>query len=213
MKKAKNRLLLIFLLVFWSVLGLTGCKNDESKPTESQTDISDTKGKETKKESEAHKLSDYPKGTFDGDEVCKHIEINGKVVEFPWTLNKLGDEYEFEDVKINKETYMAKLMYNGEYMFDVLGKETEINRDTPIMHVILSKDENAKICGIGWRNTSFDVEKMFGEPKKKRDDGIYYYLYETKNVQLFYWFNYDNSVDAFGISTTGDWNIEEEKNE
>lgn len=197
MKKAKNKLLLMFLVIFLSVSGLIGCKNDESEQTESQTDIS--------------RLSDYPEGTFDGEEICKHIEINGKVVEFPWTLNKLGDEYEFEDVKINKETYMAKLMYKGEYMFDVIGKETEINRDTPIIFVIFSKYDNVKMCGIDGSSTSFEVKRILGEPFEKGEDTVMYtYLYRTKNVQILYWFDYDDFVDSFSISTTGDWNTEED---
>lgn len=157
----------MFLVIVLTASGLIGCKRDESKPTESQTDISDNKGQETEKESETNRLSDYPEGTFDGEEVCKHIEINGKMVEFPWTLNKLGDEYEFEDVKINKETYMAKLMYKGEYVVDVLGKEIEVNRDTPIEYVIFSRKENVKICGIDWENTSLDVEKNLVSQRKK----------------------------------------------
>ncbi len=210
MEKVKNKLLLMFLVIVLTASGLIGCKRDESKPTESQTDISDNKGQEMEKESETNRLSDYPEGTFDGEEVCKHIEINGKMVEFPWTLNKLGDEYEFEDVKINKETYMAKLMYKGEYVVDVLGKEIEVNRDTPIEYVIFSRKENVKICGIDWENTSLDVEKKFGEPTKKDKDEICYkYLYETKEVHLLYWFFYNDSIHAFSISTTGDWNKEE----
>lgn len=210
MKKVKNKLLLMFLVLFLSVSGLIGCKNDESKPTEKKTDISVTEGQE--KESETGRLNDYPEGTFDGDEVCKYIEINGKVVEFPWTLNKLGDEYEFEDVKIkDNNVFLAKLTYNGEVMFDVAGRATAVNRDTPIIYVTFSKNDNVKICGIDGNSTSFDVEKKFGEPKKKGEDEIcYIYIYETKEVQLIYWFFYDNSIHAFGISTTEDWNTEED---
>ena len=211
MKKVKNKLLLMFLLMFLSVSGLIGCKNDESKPTESQTDISDTKGQKTEKESETGRLSDYPKGTFDGEEICKHIEINGKVVEFPWTLNKLGDEYEFKDVIINDNIYMAKLMYNGEYMFDVIGIEKEVNRDTPIVHVYFSKYDNVKMCEIDGSYDIFDVERTFGEPYKKSFDAVAQtYVYRTKDVQVIFMFNYDNKVISFGISTTGEWNIEEE---
>ena len=212
MKKAKNKLLLMFLVIVLTASGLIGCKKDESKFTEGQTDISDTKGQDTEKESETSRLSDYPEGTFDGEEVCKHIEINGKVVEFPWTLNKLGDEYEFEDVKIkDNNVFLAKLTYNGEVLFDVAGLATAVNRDTPIMYVTFSKNDNVKICEIDKNSTSFDVEKKFGEPKKKGEDEIcYIYVYETKEVQLIYWFFYDKSIHAFGISTTEDWNTEED---
>lgn len=212
MKKAKNKLLLIFLVIVWSMTGLAGCKNDESKSVESKTDISDIKDKDTEKESEAGKLSDYPEGTFDGEEVCKHIEINGKMVEFPWTLNKLGDEYEFEDVKIkDNNVYLAKLKYNGEVMFDVAGKASEVNRDTPIIYVIFSKYDNVRMCGIDGNSTSLEVEKKFGKPNKTGFDSIRYdYLYETKEVQMCFSFDYDDYVASFSISTTGDWNTEED---
>lgn len=211
MKKAKNKLLLMFFVIVLTASGIIGCKSDESKPTESQTDISDNKGQEMEKESETNRLSDYPEGTFDGEEVCKRIEINGKVVEFPWTLNKLGDEYEFEDVIINDNTYMAKLMYNGEYMFDVIGIKKEVDRDTPIVYVFFSRYDNVKICEIDGSYNIFDVERTFGQPYKKSSDAVAHtYVYRTKDVQVIFMFNYNNEVISFGISTTGEWNIEEE---
>lgn len=201
MKKVKNKLLLMFLVIVLSASGLIGCKSDESKPTESQTDISDTKGQETEKEIETSRLSDYPEGTFDGEEVCKHIEINGKVVEFPWTLNKLGDEYEFEDVKIYENIYVAKLIYNGEYMFDVIGNETSVNRNTSITYITLTRDKNVKICGISCENTLSDVEDTFGKPSETGKDSIKYsYWYKTEGICVFFKFDYNNIVDTIGIS-------------
>lgn len=204
MKNAKNKLLLILLVIILSVSGLIGCKNDENKLTESQTDVSETKDKETEKESEAGKLSDYPEGTFDGEEVCKHIEINGKIVEFPWTLNKLGDEYEFEDVIINNNVYLAKLMHKGEYMFDVTGKGIDVNRESLIEYFFCSI-QNVNICGISYGNTSSDITLKFGQPNSIRDsDFENIYTYANKKIQIsFYVEKKSNKIYDFSISTIG----------
>lgn len=202
MNKVKNKLLLMFLIIVWSMTGLVGCKNDESKSVEGQTDISDIKDKDAEKESESGKLSDYPEGTFDGKEVCKHIEINGKIVEFPWTLNKLGDEYEFEDVIINDNIYMAKLMYNGEYMFDVFGKGIDVNRES-LIECFFWNLQNINICEIGYGDILSDIILKFGDPNSIRDNGLEnIYTYINNEVQVsFYIEKKSNIINDLFIST------------
>ena len=40
-------------------------------------------------------------GRVDVEDICKHIMINGKQVDFPWTLNSLGEGYEYSAYEID----------------------------------------------------------------------------------------------------------------
>ena len=49
------------------------------------------------------------------NELLNNIEVNGKHVDFPFTLNDLGDDFEFDNyVDMGAGTYGMDLKYKGE---------------------------------------------------------------------------------------------------
>ena len=91
--------------------GLVACApNTTTKPQESVTpQETTTVNNDESTSAEEGTSAEYDNtsdvyGRVDVEDICKHIMINGKQVDFPWTLNKLGEEYEFGNITDTDET-------------------------------------------------------------------------------------------------------------
>ena len=107
------------LIVAISILSLVGCSGEEeTKPSETASVEASTDEQDTQKETQTETqeptdeltTGDVGVGKFDPADVCKNISINGEVVEFPWTLNKLGDEYTFGEITDDQEHEYIKVL-------------------------------------------------------------------------------------------------------
>ncbi|MDE6208918.1 MAG: hypothetical protein K2M73_04475 [Lachnospiraceae bacterium] len=131
MRKKFLRLVCICAMVSSLVMG--GCGDtQETKGNNSTNEAATTKENDTKEDIKDSQSGEYPYGTFDVDEICKHIEINGKQVDFPFTLNDLGEDYEFsrcDDVS-KKDIINICGIQKGigmEKVIEVFGQPTKIS--------------------------------------------------------------------------------------
>lgn len=233
----KKLLKLACLCVMVSTLAMGGCGNSEDTKN-STNEVTTTKESDTKEEATTKKdtkeettttedttedkaenqSGEYPYGTFDFDEVCKHIMINGKQVDFPFTLNDLGDDYKFVRCDDGYEgIYGGFISYKGEeILMMACEEENELDRDSVISDIsIYCEDVNKKdiinICGIQKGSEMEKVIETFGEPTVISEDsfsGLYYYKSEKGFVRFSY-FKDNELVDDCKIIISS---LEQEEN-
>ena len=191
----KKFLKLVCICAMVSSLIMGGC-GDTQETKDSTNETATTKENDTKENTTSDKSGEYPYGTFDVDEICKHIEINGKQVDFPFTLNDLGEDYEFVRCEEYSEgIYSGFITYKGE---EILGmssyEENELNRDSVISDIyIFCYDVNntdiLSMCGIKRGSKIEKIIETFGEPTEKSEDsfsGMYFYKSEKGFVSISY---------------------------
>ena len=76
------------------------------------------------------------------NELLNNIEVNGKHVDFPFTLNDLGDDFEFDNyVDMGAGTYGMDLKYKGETVagaYVYADAEKDIDRNSKIVRIEIS---------------------------------------------------------------------------
>ena len=177
MRKRLKRVAWILLMT--GMMALVGCnetKNDKADETTKQA--VETKENDSTKDTTQDKSDEYPYGTFDFEEACKHIEINGKKVDFPFTLNDLGDNYEFVDCDDGHNgIYGGYIAYKGEKIFMMSCHETgELTRDSEIndieIYSLSASEDIMSICGIKKGIPIEDVIEIFGKPTYAPEDSV-----------------------------------------
>ena len=202
------------LIVAISILSLVGCSGEEeTKPSETASVEASTDEQDTQKETQTETqeptdeltTGDVGVGKFDPADVCKNISINGEVVEFPWTLNKLGDEYTFGEITDDQEheyRHAAYLMYQGERMMIVgIDEEEEVDRDSIIDFVSFWVYDEIVIYNFGEDTTEDVVVKKLGQPDEINENSLVKrYTYIGGNVKLSIDFNVTNGkFDGAGL--------------
>lgn len=105
---------------------------------------------------------------FDFSQVYDNIELNGKKIPFPFTLNDLGEEYDFkwDVVDMGDGLFGADLAYNGErialvYMYGENMKSITRNSKIIRLEIYSSKKQLFTIKGINCKSTIDDVNNIF----------------------------------------------------
>ena len=107
------------------------------------------------------------------NELLNNIEVNGKHIDFPFTLNDLGDDFEFDNyVDMGGGTYGMDLKYKGETVagaYVYADAEKDIDRKTIIYRISISRvDEQVfKISRIDCNSTIEDVRKYMNKFEEK----------------------------------------------
>ena len=110
------------------------------------------------------------------NELLNNIEVNGKHIDFPFTLNDLGDDFEFDNyVDMGDGTYGMDLKYKGETVagaYVYADAEKDIDRKTIIYRISISRvDEQVfKISRIDCNSTIEDVRKYMNKFEEKNND-------------------------------------------
>ncbi len=105
---------------------------------------------------------------IDFSQVYDNIELNGKKIPFPFTLNDLGEEYDFkwDVVDMGDGLYGADLAYKDEILASVYmyGKTLDsINRESEIVSIVIydNREQLFLINGINYNSNLSDVEQIF----------------------------------------------------
>ncbi len=155
MKRKKQKRLSLIMAVMLIIVSFAGCgdKKEEAKATVAQ---------------ETTSASESEGNGFDFSQVFDNIEIDGKRIPFPFTLNELGDDFDIDMiVELGDGTCGASLMYKNEMIasIDCVGnKKSDINRDTVIYGISLmnrSAYEKVYINGINCKSSLEDVRQNF----------------------------------------------------
>ena len=187
---------MIAIITAIGMSGLVACTpNATTKPQESVTpQETTTVNNDESTSAEEGTSAEYDNtsdvyGRVDVEDICKHIMINGKQVDFPWTLNELGDEYEFRTITDTDETdgvCASTLDYNGKLGPQVIIYERdEVDRESIISQIWLSMYEGVQLYDFDFYTSVNEVKEKLGEPDKVSEDQFYlYYFYFEKNFEL-----------------------------
>lgn len=170
------------------MLGLTGCgkesdKKEESSINQQEIEESSVGGNETKTVDSVSEII---------EQVFNNIEVDGKHVDFPFSLNDLGDEYEFANyVDMGDGRYIMDLIFNGENIAGVCvfaKSKEEIDRNSNITEINItgSNKQVITINSIDCNSTVEDVEKNL--------DKLPFYYDENKLVTSI---EYSDNVYGF----------------
>ena len=206
MRKRLKRAACIWLIA--SMVALVGCneaKNDKADETTKQ--VVETKENDSTKDTTQDKSDEYPYGTFDFEEACKYIEINGKKVDFPFTLNDLGDDYEFVDCDDGHNgIYGGYIAYKGEKIFMMSCHESgELTRNSKIndisIYSLSASEDIMSICGIKKGTPIEEVIRVLGKTKNIFEDEVSgMYIYSCKEGMIsFSYFTEKKTVSTISI--------------
>ena len=152
-KAVKRKTVMLMMAVMLIIISFAGCGN---KKEETKAIVAD----------ESKTISEEDSG-FDFSQVFDNIEIDGKRIPFPFTLNELGDDFDIDMiVERGDGTCGATLMYKNEMMahLDCVGnKKSDIDRDAVIFGISLydSSYEKLYVNGINCKNNLEDVRQSF----------------------------------------------------
>lgn len=205
----RRELMKVGLIVTISLLSLTGCSCEgKQKPNETTSVETGTDEEKTGKESQETTTGEEVIGKFDPADVCKNISINGELVEFPWTLNKLGDEYEFSDITNEYENdgmSATDLLYNNEPILIASISDDDVDRNSEIVAMLFEASDNISIYNLGKGTTEEDVMKRLGEPNERQNDGIFvHYIYISNEMKLDFEF-FEGILSSTWVNTYEDW--------
>ncbi len=124
------------------------------------------------------------------NELLNNIEVNGKHIDFPFTLNDLGDDFEFDNyVDMGDGTYGMDLKYKDEcvaIVYVYADTEKNIDRKSPIINMS-TNDVYKQIFAINNVDCNSDIE-------------------DVKKYMNKFEINYDENGRATGIEyVNGKW--------
>lgn len=157
-KQKKGGMVCIVTLML--ALSFGGCGDKEKKANTT------TVSKENEITTVSQEETGQSESEFDFSQVYDNIELNGKKIPFPFTLNDLGEEYDFkwDVVDMGDGLYGAQLAYNGESVavISMLGESVDsINRDSKIIEMTFydNQEQVFSINGINCQSNISDIEK------------------------------------------------------
>lgn len=199
---------IIVLVLVMVITGLVACTpNTSTKPQESVIPQETTTVNKEETTSVEDGTSDVYRGV-DVEDICKNLSINGKQVDFPWTLNSLGKEYSFEMYEVDNETKYgaALLMHQGKRVDIVKIKENnnEVS-ESFIIKITAERNNSIVLYDLDYEMDKSDVIKRFGQPNDTSDDEYYcYFYYETPEllIKIRFW-KENEKLSSYTLEWTG----------
>lgn len=175
MKRKTWKKVSLLIIIAVMILTVTGCgdKKEKSKQTSSEAvqESQSTSGDENQKTSDEGQES-----TFDFSQAFDNVEVNGKKVPFPFTLNDLGEDFTVESiVEMGDGTCGASLCYKGEIVADVymnINNKKDFGNNTSMYKLVLSRNYNQaiKINRIDCNKNKNNVCENFKEFNNKNKE-------------------------------------------
>ena len=136
------------------------------------------------------------------NELLNNIEVNGKHIDFPFTLNDLGDDFEFDNyVDMGGGTYGMDLKYKGETVagaYVYADAEKDIDRNSKIVRIEISilDKQIFKISNINCESNIEDVKKYINNIIRYDENGNAVNV-EYSNEQYVFnmYFNDEGTID------------------
>lgn len=167
MQNRKMKKVVAIMMVAATIGIVSGCGKKAEK-SEVTTTVTDTDTQE----------SDVTVNEAAIDQVFNHIEVNGVHVDFPFSLNDLGDDYDFANyVDMGDGTFGMDLQYRGQKIANVYviaEKIDEVDRDSKMIDVHIyvyeSDEQMIKINGIDCNSSIEEMTNNLCEMYKYYND-------------------------------------------
>ena len=146
------------------------------------------------------------------NELLNNIEVNGKHIDFPFTLNDLGDDFEFDNyVDVGDGTYGMDLKYKDEsvaIVYVYADTEKNIDRKSPIINMS-TNDVYKQIFAINNVDCNSDIEDVkkymnkfeINYDENGKATGI---EYENEKWIFSLYFNEENKVGMIILISKGE---------
>ena len=199
----------LMLGIMMLMLILSGCGKEESKKVNKAVETSTSDNTEDT----AEESSGNVEGNADAiDQIVNHIEVNGKHVDFPFTLNDLGDDYDFANyIEIGDGTYGMHLQYKGEtiaYAYVVATKKNDINRDSMVIDFDIDSVQKQMITvnGIDCNSSLEEAQLSFSNLQMHyRDNGLPSSINYLDNKYVFtLYFSEEKEITGIYLTKRGE---------
>ena len=163
MRNRKMKKVVAIMMVAATIGIVSGCGKKAEK-SEVTTTVTDTQE------------SDVTVNEAAIDQVFNHIEVNGVHVDFPFSLNDLGDDYDFANcVDMGDGTFGMDLQYKGEriaVVYTIAENISDVDINSEIINVqIEATDEQfININGINCDSTLDEAINSLSELRKNYDE-------------------------------------------
>ena len=208
----KNKKISLLVATMLVAMVFTGCgeKEKETKETVAVETTTAEQAETTGAEGETQEVSD---DVF--ADIFDDVEINGKQVTFPFSLNDLGDEYTIDEepFAVNEENNLHSydLYYNEKKIaiinYTVKDANSKVDRDKKVTRYNSLYDEgNIKIRGIGIRDSLDSVIEKIPELTFFGKEGSEYGGYMIENEKSYIEiYGKNNSITEITIWSEEEW--------
>lgn len=183
----KKQVFINVLCILIAAGALSGCEKKEN--------VSDVSSSESKVVTNSDTSSDGISEGFDWETVKKDITLDGMKIDFPFSVNDLGEGYEIPrivDDLMGENSCFGTVEKQGEYtsedicevFFDNM-KSDEYNDDVKCSSIAFA--DSLTVQGIKIGSSIEEAEKIFGTPYKT-DSVTKYYLSKSgkERIELYY---------------------------
>ena len=201
----KRKILSLFLCSVMLAGGICGCESKSDLSQSGSSTITDIPAEAMERLNKAHDIKPViaPKEEWDTEKICNSFYINGKQIDYPFTINDLGNEFEMIDTEEYKFKYNEEkkkiscyLTYYGDIVayvgIDNCDNPTAV-LDWPIDTIIFTNEASKrKVFPVSFNGVSIgdSEERMFGnlpfmkvyEAGLSSDDVDYYLSYENDDI-------------------------------
>jgi hypothetical protein len=184
---------------------VSGCDSKSDLSQSGSSTITDIPAQAMERLNKAHDIEPViaPKEEWDTEKICNSFYINGKQIDYPFTINDLGNEFEMIDTEEYKFKYneeKKKISCYLTYYGDVVAYVGIDNCDNPaavldwpIDTIIFTNEASKrKVFPVSFNGVSIgdSEERMFGnlpfmkvyEAGLSSDDVDYYLSYENDDI-------------------------------
>ena len=192
----------LILSAFIAISFLTGCANESQN-----TNRSDTSYAESQEQTDL--TSDTQADGFDWESVRQDITLDGRKIDFPFSVNNLDKGYEIPyvtDDLFGENACYGTVEKPGEYVsetvcmvfFDGI-KSDQYNDDVKCTRI--SSADSLMIQGIGKGSSFEDAEKILGKPYQS-DDSARYYLSKSGNERIEVYYDAEDTDKVSEVQIT-----------
>lgn len=134
------------------------------------------------------------------EKICQNVKIGDKIISFPFTLNDLGDEYQFSRFSLpveNSNEIATNIETDGEDHFEVTYIDSDADDRDKVINALstANPDSNLSVGGLIIGDSLKEVKEKFGEPSQT-SNGAYFrvdYIIDDSKF-MFFLFNEDDEI-------------------
>lgn len=214
----KRKGLISALLAVVLIVGMTGCDKNGGENFQPESYSSDSQNISTDNSIGDFKPVPVPEGGWTAESVTKTICIDGKPLEYPFTIGCLGKDFTINenDTQIFESGAAGTILYKDDIPiltieFQNITSYDQINSTKPYGFYSYYKDrslikseevkEIVSINGVQLGETKDEIKTVFGNPNRISDDGkvLSYFDNSTGEVCLSFWLNENDELYSFTI--------------
>ena len=202
MKRVTGKRVSLLIIMAVMILMVTGCGSESKGDKQTSSGTVQESQSTSGSENQSSDNNEGQESDFDFSQAFDNVEVNGKKVPFPFTLNDLGEGFKVEAVtEMGDGRCCGTLYYKDEIVAGVymkISSKDEFNDNTKINSMDLSNldIQMIKINGIDCNNNVDDVRNSYIGLEEKYDENNninFMRKYSGENY-ISYYFHEDGTI-------------------